>query len=171
MSWKDTIRAVAPMIGKAISVINPVAGLAVQAASNALLGRPDGSEDELAAAVAGANPDQLLALKTAENTFKLDMERMGVDLEAVLAGDRKSAREMGMKTSLVPQMILSVIYVLAFSVILYVVFMGEITMSESQASMANYLLGILSAGLLQIMNFFFGSSKSSQDKNAIIGAK
>ncbi len=77
---------------------------------------------------------------------------------------------MGIKTSLVPQMILSVIYVLAFAVILYVVFMGELAMSEAQASMANYLLGILSAGLLQIMNFFFGSSKSSQDKNAIIGA-
>jgi len=51
------------MIGKVISIANPVAGLAIQAASNALLGRPDGSEDELAAAVAGATPDQLMALK------------------------------------------------------------------------------------------------------------
>ncbi len=158
------------MIGKAISVVNPVAGLAIQAASSALLGRSDGSTDELAAAVAGATPDQLMALKQAENQFKLDMERMGVDLEAVLAGDRKSAREMGMKTTLAPQMILSVIYVLAFAVVLYVVFSGEVVMEGAQEKMASYLLGILSAGLLQILNFWFGSSKSSQDKNAIIGA-
>jgi len=171
MDWKDTIGAIAPILGKAISIANPVAGLAIQAASSALLGRPDGSEDELAAAVSGASPDQLLALKQAENQFKLDMKRMGVDLEAVLAEDRKSAREMGIKTGLAPQMTLSVIYVLAFSIVLYVVFSGDLEMSESQEKMASYLLGILSAGLLQIMNFWFGSSKSSQDKNNIIGAK
>jgi len=93
MDWKKTVSAVAPMLGKAISVVNPMAGLAVQAVSTALLDKPDGNEDEIAAAVASANPETLLKLKTAEQQFAKDMKQLDVDIYNIDKDDRDSARK------------------------------------------------------------------------------
>ena len=49
--WKDTLRKVAPALGPAHEAI-PVAGPALAAVSKALLGCPDGTEDEVAARIA-----------------------------------------------------------------------------------------------------------------------
>ena len=67
---------------------------------------------------------------------------------------------------LLPQMIISVAYVFAFTSVLYVVFVMDVTWSESQEKMANVLIGILSSGLVTILNFWFGSSSGSKEKTA-----
>jgi len=43
--------------------------------------------------------------------------------------------------------------------------------SETQENIALYLLGILSAMLLQIGNYFFGSSSGSKEKTRALTAK
>jgi len=94
MGWKDklsdlgsALAPIAPFIGKAVSLANPIAGLAVQAASTALLGRPDGSEDEIASAIAGATPEQIAALRAADYDFaKIDEQertkRLSLDMKS-----------------------------------------------------------------------------------------
>jgi len=67
---------------------------------------------------------------------------------------------------MIPHIVISGIYVVAFSVVLFVVFANQLAMSQMQERIMMYLLGILSAGLLQIMNFWFGSSSGSKEKTA-----
>ena len=61
--WKALVRTVAPVIGTALG--GPIGNLAAQAISTVFLGTPDGTEDQIAEAVARATPEQLLALRQA----------------------------------------------------------------------------------------------------------
>ena len=54
---KGLLKSIAPTIGTAIG--GPLAGQAVQAISNALLGHPNGTQDEVEVALQNATPDQL----------------------------------------------------------------------------------------------------------------
>lgn len=66
--------------------------------------------------------------------------------------------------SLLPQLIIAVIFISGFILLARSVFVGEIELSPEQREIAIYVLGIFSAGILQIMNFFFGSSAGSKMK-------
>jgi len=77
--WKSLVRAVAPALATALGT--PLAGLAVAAISDAVLGKPDGSEQEVEAALAVAGPDVLLRLKDADRAFTLRMRELDIDLE------------------------------------------------------------------------------------------
>jgi len=74
-----------------------------------------------------------------------------------------------MKDKTIPQMWLSILFISGFIGILYVVFIGEIDLDGTMKDAAVMLLGILSAGVTQIMNFWFGSSSGSKEKTALIG--
>jgi len=75
----NLVRTVAPSIASAVG--GPLAGMATRAISDALLGKPDGTEQELAEAAAKATPEQLLALKQAEQDFAIKMRELDIDLE------------------------------------------------------------------------------------------
>ena len=62
--WGGVLGAIAPTIATALG--GPLAGAAVGILSKALLGRDDGTEEELAPLVASASPDILLKIKEAE---------------------------------------------------------------------------------------------------------
>lgn len=79
---KSLISTVAPTIASAIG--SPMAGLAVSAACEAL-GLSTKTEEALAGALKGATPDDMLRLKQAEQSFKLEMEKLGIDLEKLSA--------------------------------------------------------------------------------------
>lgn len=93
--WKGVLGAVAPTIATLLG--GPLAGAAVGALSTALLGKPDGTEAELAPLVASAAPDILLKIKEAEKELKLGLANAGVKLEEVAALDRGSARDREVK--------------------------------------------------------------------------
>jgi len=57
--------------------------MATKAISEALLGKPDGSEVELLQAAERATPEQLLALKKAEQDFAVQMRELDIDLERI----------------------------------------------------------------------------------------
>jgi hypothetical protein len=81
---------VAPGIATALG--GPVAGLAVKALTSAL-GLPDTtSKDGALAALTQATPDQLLALKKADNDFMVQMRQLEIDLEKTRVDDRKDSR-------------------------------------------------------------------------------
>jgi membrane-bound ClpP family serine protease len=159
--WKKTLSTVAPMIGTALG--GPMGGMAAKMATQALgLGDSENPEQALAEAVASGDPDVLLKLRNADHDFKVEMERLGVDLERIHAGDRSSARELGKTKGLMPQAIISAIFVVGFVGVLYAIFTATVAPELENALM--YLLGILSAGLTQILNFWFGSSSGSKQK-------
>ena len=98
----NLVRTVAPSIASAVG--GPLAGMATKAISEALLGKPDGTEEELAQAAIKATPEQLLALKKAENDFALQMRELDIDLERIAGADRDSARNREIKKFLYENM-------------------------------------------------------------------
>lgn len=162
MDWKKLLKQVAPTIGGALGGLygGPVgAAAAHQVLSRVLLGKEHAEEAELEAAFLSANPDQLLKLKEAEYQFERDMAEIGFK-------DRNSARELA-KTNMFPQVVLSTVYTVAFVLIFVEMLNGEVQYTAPQTSLINTLMGVLTAGQVQILNFWFGSSHGSKRKTEL----
>jgi hypothetical protein len=168
MDWKKTVSAVAPVLGQALTVVNPMAGLAVQAVSNALLGKPDGAEDEIAKAVSNATPDQLLALKQADNQFVIDLERIGVDLEKIAQADRHSAREREKQVGGWSNPVLAGIIIVGFFWVVWHVLHDQAALSGPVAGIVGTLVGYVSAKADQVVSYHFGSSAGSKQKTDLL---
>lgn len=159
--WKKTVATVAPTIATALG--GPLAGVAIKIAGEAL-GLPDGDEDALQAAVASGDPNVLVRLKEAEIDFDTRMRELDVDIERLHQKDRDSARGLATNRGIAPQGLLSIVFVCGFVAILFAIFTDSAVIQGSLMEPAMYLLGILSAGLTQVMNFWFGSSAGSKQK-------
>ena len=66
MDWTTIFKTVAPWIGTALA--GPLGGMAVTAAADAL-GLSEKTTDAIKQAVSGATPEQMLALKQADQAF------------------------------------------------------------------------------------------------------
>jgi len=164
--WKATLATVAPMLASAVG--SPIAGIAVSAGLTALGITPDvGNEEaQLAEAMKSATPADMLKLKQADNQFKLDMKKLGVDVERINAADRSNAREREIKTGDNAPKILAGVVVIGFFGVLGMIAFGDIPNAAMQP--INILLGALTALLVQVGNYYFGSSASSAAKNETI---
>lgn len=169
--WKGTLATVAPALASAIG--SPVAGLAVSAGLTALGITPQAGNEEqqLAAAMQSATPDQMLALKQADQQFRKDMKALDIDLERIAGADRASARDMASKTGRRPQVVLSVVYTLAYAAALCLFLTGSVSFADSLHDLVLVLMGILTTAQTQILNFWFGSSSGSKEKTHLIGGK
>lgn len=169
MRFKDflpVLKNVAPAIATALG--GPAAGIATKFLGNALLG--DENADPEAILEAAQSPENLVKLKQIDADFKVKMAEAGIKLEKVHAEDRAGARAMAIAKGQWPQIILSTVYVLSFSMAMYFTLTAEGEFSDAQLAIIGPLIGILSYGLAQIMNFWFGSSSGSKEKTAIMGA-
>ena len=162
MDWKNLLGSIAPTIATALG--GPLAGTATKFLANHFLGDEDAPMEDIQAAVMGASPEQLAALKKIDADFKVEMERIGVDIFALEVEDRKSARDMAAKTSLVPQMILSCIYISGYFALIYLLLFGDVELKASISDMAKVLIGIMTTAIPMILQFWFGSSHGSKNK-------
>ena len=167
MDWQAIIKTVAPWIGTAIG--GPLGGMAVEAAANAL-GIPEKMTDAVKQAIAGVTPEQMLAIKQADNDFATQMQALGfkqiADLEALATADRKDARAMQVsQRSRVPAL-LSVVVTLGYFGILIGMMLDWLRASDSQALLL--MLGSLSTGWGVVMAFWFGTTADSGRKTEII---
>jgi len=157
--WKKTLGAVAPLLGTALG--GPLGALAGQVLGTAL--GVDGSDEEaLGAVLQKATPEQLLAIKTADNQFKLDMAKLGMRPEELEVEDRISARaaQAATKDGLLPW--LAVLVVGTFCGVVAAVLFGGL---KVEAVIGGTLIGYLSAKAEQVLSFYFGSTKSSRGKD------
>lgn len=92
--FRDKLEGVAPTLLGALGTAagGPLAGAAVGTLARALLGRP-GTEKEVQEALLVATPEQLLALKQADNDFKAKMAELGFKEDELTVRDVQSARE------------------------------------------------------------------------------
>ncbi len=157
--WKKTLGAVAPLLGTALG--GPLGALAGQVLGTAL-GVDGGDEAALASALQKATPEQLLAIKQADNQFKLDMAKLGMRPEELEVEDRISARaaQAATKDGLLPW--LAVLVVGTFCAVTVSVLFGSL---KVEAVIAGTLIGYLSAKAEQVLSFYFGSTKSSRGKD------
>lgn len=164
----DLVRTVAPSIASAVG--GPLAGMATRAISEALLGKPDGSEEELQVAASKATPEQLLALKQAENEFAVKMRELDIDLERISSQDRNSAREREVKTGDWMPRVLAFIVVGGFMFTVFLVLMGYVEGMKDplMATTVGTLIGFVSAKCEQVVAYYFGSSAGSKAKDDLM---
>jgi len=166
--WKAVVGTVAPAIATALG--GPLAGTAVAALSKALLGRPDGSEEEVAAAIATGGTDALAAIRAADQAFKTEMTKLGIDLERIHAADRDSARQREVKAgdTATPRALAFLVTVGFFGVLAYLLHAGK---PPSGGDALLVMLGALGGAWASIVAYYFGSSSGSAEKNVLLARR
>ena len=160
-SLLSLVRTVAPSLASAVG--GPLAGMAVRTISDALLGKPDGTEAELAEAAAKATPEQLLALKQAEQDFAVRMRELDIDLERISNADRDSARNREVATKdWTPRILAGLITVGYFGALFYMLRNGLPPQGGSEAMLV--MLGTLGTAWGGVVAYYFGSSAGSKEK-------
>ncbi len=165
MNWKSIVSSIAPKLATALG--GPLAGLATKVIAKSLLGNENASQGDVETALLNASPTDLLKLKDADNTFKLDMEKIGVDLEKIAADDRANARQREIQTKDNAPKILACVIVVGFFTTLYTIAFVDIPSGAEQP--VSILLGALTAMLTQVGNYYFGSSAGSAKKTELLG--
>ena len=168
MDLNKIMSTVAPWIGTALG--GPLGGMAVQAAADAL-GISDKTVDAVKQALSGATPEQMLALKQADQNFALKMQELGfkqlADLEAIAAGDRKDARALqGATRSIVPAMLSGLVKIGYFGILVGLL-KGWLTVADNSQAML-LMLGSLSTGWGVVMAFWFGTTAASGRKTELL---
>lgn len=155
------IENVAPTIATALG--GPVAGMAVKALSNALLGHEGGSQEDITTALENATPDQIASIRKVDADFKVQLKKLDIDLAKIAADDRASARTMAVSTHSFTPSIMSYVIVVCWAIIQYFLFTHII--DASMRELIARVLGTLDGALMLVLSFWFGSS------NPVIGDK
>lgn len=167
MDWMSLVKTVAPWIASAIG--GPMGGMAVEAAASAL-GISEKTTDAVKQALSGVTPEQMLALKQADQAFALQMQALGfkqlADLEAIAAGDRASARDLQKATRSWVPAALSGGVTLGYFTILIGLMSGQLKVEDSQAMLL--MLGSLTTAWGVVMAFWFGTTADSGRKTELL---
>ncbi len=164
MGWQNIISNIAPSIASALG--GPLAGSAVKVLSNTLFGKEDGTKDEIKEAVSAATPEQLAQLKEIDLKFKTDMAKLGIDLEQLAADDRNSARQREIQIKDKTPAILGGFVLLGFFAILGLLLFRQVPGGQSEVF--NIMLGSLGAMSVGVINYYFGSSTGSKQKDFLL---
>lgn len=162
------VGAVAPTLATAIG--GPLGGMAMQVVSS-VLGLPtDSSEKDVEKALKQATPEQLLALKQADNDFAVRMKELDIDLERIAASDRDSARRREAQVRDWMPRVLAFVVVAGFMATVFLVLLGYVDGMKDplMATTVGTLIGFVSAKCEQVVAYYFGSSSSSQQKTQLL---
>jgi hypothetical protein len=162
MNW---IKEIAPLIGTALA--GPLGGIAASFLADKL-----GIEEKTVAAVSEVlasgkmTADQIASIKLAEMEFRKYCMQHNLDIERINAADRDSARSMQVQTrSMIPGF-LAVLITSGFFGILIGMMLGKLNVSDQQSLLI--LLGALATSWGAVVNFYYGSSHGSQNKDALL---
>lgn len=161
MGWKSIISGIAPTIGVALG--GPVGGAAVSFALDALGIKPSNNTEDnertLEESVKNASPDQLLALRKADNDFRLKMKEIGIKEKDLVIKDVANARNREVKVGGWSNPILAGIIVVGFFAVVWMVLSGSLgTMDKAGIAFAGTVVGYVSAKADQVVSYYFGSS-------------
>lgn len=186
MDWKKLVGGLAPTLGAAL--LGPLGGAAVKVIADQVLGTPDASEADVAAAlVQGLSPEQVLALREADNAFKLRMRELDIDVmklnqvsELAYVEDVGKARQAHAGDRGV--FWLGIAVLATFAVLMGVVLLGcfymltgtlkvDPAVAAMVSGMIGTVVGYVAANAQQVTSYFFGSSRGSSDKTAMLASQ
>ena len=156
----DWLKTLAPTIASCLG--GPLAGMAVEAVSKSLGIDPNAVQDTINSGKLTA--DQIASIQSAEIALKAKAQEMNLDFEQLAVQDRKSARDMQTTTKSFIPPLLALIITVGFFGILVGMMTGKVTSSDALM----LLLGSLGTAWTGVISFYFGSSASSQNKDALL---
>lgn len=167
MDWKSLLGTVAPWIGTALG--GPLGGMAATAIAE-VFGLSEKTEDAIRQALSGATPEQMLALKQADQQFAMRMQELGFQnvqaLEKIAADDRDSARKREAAVLDYTPRILAYLIVGGFLGMAYGVLFKQMS---ADSVLAGTIIGYLSAKAEQVAAYYFGSTAGSARKTELLG--
>ncbi len=166
---KRAVARTAPKIAEQLG--GPLAGAATAALARAIFGKEAAGketlgEDAWAEAVEGASAEQLIALKRADDEFRLAIRHAAIEELKIDAGDRASARERQHKMRDWTPSVLGALIIGGFFATLAVMVAKRLPPgAETEFSI---MLGALATMTAAVVNYFFGSSAGSREKTHLL---
>lgn len=161
---KRVIAGAAPQLAHALG--GPLAGAAVSQISRAIFGDPDADEGALADMLATASPEQVIALKRAEQQFQIALRETQLEALRIDADDRASARDRQVALSDWTPSAIGAAIIFGFFIVLGVMVARQLpTGAETEFSI---MLGALATMTAAVVNYFFGSSAGSKEKTRMM---
>ncbi len=160
----DWLKTALPTLATALG--GPLAGAAASFVADKL-GLSEKTVDAVKAAISGASPEQLIQMKQIDADLQKFFAGLDIDLERIAAADRASARDRESKTgdSWTPRALALFITLGFFGVLGFLLVKGK---PEAGGDALLVMLGSLGASWTAIIAYYFGSTKGSADKTALL---
>jgi hypothetical protein len=165
----DWLKAIAPTVATVLG--GPLAGLAVEAIGSAL-GMSDATQERVTSILQSGQmtSEQIAAVKQAEIALVAKLKELDIKIEEIHAGDRSSARKMQADTkSRIPGVLAILITAGFFGILIGMMTGGLKATGNSDALLI--MLGALGAAWGAVVNFYYGSSRGSDEKTAMLARK
>lgn len=164
MDWKSVLKTIAPTAATVLG--GPLAGLAVEAIGKALgLEEPTLRKVQDALTQGQLTGEQIIALKTAEQALVVKLRELDIRAEEIEQADRASARTRESTVKDNTNKFLAYLVVGSFVGLVVSVLFGG---AQVDTVLAGTLVGYLSAKAEQVLAYYFGSTKGSADKTAML---
>lgn len=163
---KKIVGTVSPLLGGALG--GPLGGMAGKMLQTAL----GVNSEDAALAMLESDPDSLLKIKGIEADLEVRMGELGITEEQIHADDRDSARDLAKAKGMSPQVILSTVFIGGYFSMMYLFFTSNLVaeLDDFAKGQLGIMIGVLTASIVQIMNFWFGSSSGSKRKTEVMAA-
>ena len=160
MDWTKKLLEYAPDIAAAVfSGGATLPALAIKAIKDAT-GEDVTNEKDVKRVIENLTPEQELKLTSANNTFKVDMKRLGNELTYAELADTQQARDSH-KHSKMPAVIVSILTAMVFVLSILLVFHA---VPESNKAVFYMLIGQVVAAWMASVSYWVGTTRSSAQK-------
>lgn len=178
--WTDALNVVEKLAPTIASVFGgPLAGGGVMALESVfgLTPKPDATvndrQEAIAAAISGATPEQLAAMRAKDQDYALAMQQAGFKDTETLASltvqDRVSARSMEVSTRSIMPPIMGSAIILGSLGAAAAILAGKVTMADTTtATMVGTVLGYLFSEAKAVLSFYFGSTSDTAQVNDLL---
>jgi hypothetical protein len=173
MNFLGVVKKIDPSINALASLGGPFAVMGAALVGKALgVDKVDPTPEAISAAIAGATPEQMIALKQVELDADAKLKEMGFAnaqaVEKMIDDDIANARAMHISNpkDFTPEILAGAITI-GFFATLWVVFIHGINPATHDLAMT--MVGILGTAWVSVVTFYFGSSKGSANKDQILG--
>jgi hypothetical protein len=174
------LKKLAPFLSMGLSLAGPYGAIANKVLAPILGVKPDAPADQYAEALAKATPEQIEAIKKAEQDFQLQMKQLDIqsvdDLEKIAADDRASARNREIevtkatgKKDWTPRILAFAVVILCFAGEGLYFFLGA--PKNASPELIGRILGTLDSALILVLSYYFGSSAGSDRKTELLAGK
>ena len=165
----DAVKVVSPVLAGAIG--SPAASLAVGLISKYIIGDEKAAAmttDDILFKLKNLTPEIVAQIKEAETEFLRIQTEYKLQIGHLQFQDTASARDMALKSSIKPQLIISIVVILSYLAIFYFISTNLTAEKEINQMMAGAfisLLGVMTTAIPTILSFWFGASKTDQENS------